>query len=138
MLSAKNLHCAGSEKSGGIGVGGIGASHLLTECVRLQESLDERLGPLKRCFPHHESDRVLDIAYHVLGAGGCLEDIGLLRQDETYLHALDAEGLQDATTKRGTICVDSRGEESVAESMECANNCPARAWSGSPIPPSHF
>jgi hypothetical protein len=127
VLSAKNVHYEVSEKLGGIGVGGIGAFHVLAGRVGLQESLDERLGLLKRYLPYHESDHVLNIAYNILGAGSCLGDIELLRQDESYLHALDAQRIPDPTTE-GDFLRRFSGEGSVVELMECINDCRVKVW----------
>jgi hypothetical protein len=41
---------------------------------------------------------VLNIAYNVLTGGTCLEDIERLRNDETYMNALDAARIPDPTT----------------------------------------
>jgi hypothetical protein len=46
-------------------------------------------------LPYHESDHVLNIAYNLLAGGHCLEDIELLRNDEAWLNALDAEIIPD-------------------------------------------
>jgi hypothetical protein len=96
MFSAENIHYEMSDKVQGIGVGGIGAFHLLATRIGLQKCVDEKLNFLKRHLPYQESDHVLNIAYNILLSGTCLGDIELLRNDENCVRALDAQ--------RGVLC----------------------------------
>ena len=75
MFTARNIQYELAEKTRGLGVGGIGAMHLLARRVGLIEALDGRLHLLKVHKPYHESDHVLNIAYNALCNGTCLEDI---------------------------------------------------------------
>jgi len=127
MFSAKNMHYEVSDKAGGIGVGGIGAFHLLATRTGLQKCLDEKLHLLKRHLPYHESDHVLNIAYNVLASGKCLGDIQMLRNDSNYLNALDAQRIPDPTTE-GDFLRRFRNEESVVQLMECINQCRLKVW----------
>lgn len=126
-LSAKNIHYEVTDKFGGMGVGGIGAFHLLATRIGLQECLDKGLGLLKRHLPYHESDHVLNIAYNILGSGSCLGDIELLRNDENYLNALGAQRIPDPTTE-GDFLRRFSDEESVVQLMECINECRLKVW----------
>jgi len=127
MFSAKNIHYEVSDKAGGIGVGGIGAFHLLATRIGLQKCLDEKLHLLKRHLPYHESDHVLNIAYNVLTSGKCLGDIHMLRNDNNYLNALDTQRIPDATTE-GDFLRRFTNEESVMQLMECINECRLKVW----------
>jgi hypothetical protein len=127
MFSAKNIHYEVSEKAGGIGVGGIGAFHVLATRMGLQKCVDEKLHLLKRHLPYHESDHILNIAYNVLVSGKSLGDIELLRNDENYLNALDAERIPDPTTE-GDFLRRFTNEEPVVQLMECINECRLKVW----------
>jgi hypothetical protein len=103
MLSGRNIHYEGSDRSRGLGAGGIGAMHLLAQRSGLTAAIDERLRLLKVHQPYHESDHVLNIAYNILCGGKTLEDLEQRRQDEVYLDALGAKVIPDPTTA-GDFC----------------------------------
>lgn len=103
MMKASNIQYEMGDRLRGIGVGGIGAMHLLARCTGLITSIDGRVDVLKRHLPYHESDHVLNIAYNALSGGTCLEDIELRRRDEVYLDALGAQRIPDPTTA-GDFC----------------------------------
>ena len=103
MFGAGNIHYDVAERIRGLGVGGIGAMHLLAGRSGLVQRIDQRLHVLKRHLPYHESDHVLNIAYNLLAGGEHLEDLELLRQDEAYLDALGAQRIPDPTTA-GDFC----------------------------------
>jgi hypothetical protein len=127
MFSATNIHYEVSEKAGGIGVGGIGAFHVLATRIGLQKGLDEKLHLLKRHLPYHESDHVLNLAYNVLTSGKTLGDIHMLRNDNNYLNALHTERIPDATTE-GDFLRRFGGENSLVQLMECINECRLKVW----------
>ena len=54
-------------------------------------------------LPYSEADHVLNIAYHLLAGGTCLEHLELRRKDEAHLNALGAERIPDPTTA-GDFC----------------------------------
>jgi hypothetical protein len=83
-----------------IGFGGIGAVHKLVCKIGLDKAINKNIVLLKVHVPYWESDHVLNIAYNVLTGSTCLEDIERLRNDETYMNALDAERIPDPTTAR--------------------------------------
>jgi hypothetical protein len=102
-FSASNIHFDVAERTRASGVGGIGLMHRLAGWSGLIEAIDTDLELLEVHKPYHESDHVLNIAYNVLAGGACLEDLELLRNDETYLDALGASRIPDPTTA-GDFC----------------------------------
>jgi hypothetical protein len=98
MLSASNIHYDIDGRNKGIANGGIGIIHQMAGKTGLVDEINTRLGLFKRHLPYYESDHVLNIAYNVLAGGHCLQDIKLLRNDEAWLDALNAEIIPDPTT----------------------------------------
>ncbi len=52
-LAGRNIHYEMSAKTQGIGTGGMGAFHLLSQRIGLVKGLDERLNLLKVHLPYH-------------------------------------------------------------------------------------
>ena len=98
MFKDSNIHYQIAERTRAIGFGGIGAMHKLACKLKLDREINKNIKLLKTHVPYWESDHVLNIAYNVLTGGTCLEDIERLRNDETYMNALDAERIPDPTT----------------------------------------
>ena len=130
MFSASNIHYEVSERTRGVGVGGMGAIHKIALSSGLVEAIDERVDVLKVHLPYHESDHVLNIAYNILSGGTCLEDIELLRNNEVYLDALGAQRIPDPTTA-GDFCRRLK-EEDINALMESFNEVRPRIWSQQP------
>ena len=65
MFKANNIHYELSERTRGIGVGGIGAVHKLALASGLVEAIDEKVDVLKVHLPYHESDHELDAIVRV-------------------------------------------------------------------------
>ena len=126
MFSAANIHYDVAQRTRGLGVGGIGAVHLLARRTGLVEAIDRRLRVLKVHLPYHESDHVLNIAYNLLAGGDCLEDLELLRQDEAYLDALDTQRIPDPTTA-GDFC-RRFSERDVEALQEAINQTRVGVW----------
>jgi hypothetical protein len=103
QFSASNIQYEVSERSGGICCGGIGAIHMLAKKIGLVDAIDKRLQLLKIHLPYQDSDHVLNIAYIPLCNGKCLQDLELLRNDESYLNALGTRRIPDPTTA-GDFC----------------------------------
>jgi hypothetical protein len=103
MMTAANIHYEIAERTRATAAGGIGAIHLLTRKLGLNQAIDRQLSLLKMHLPYHESDHVLSIAYNLLAGGTCLEHLELLRNDEAYLDALGARRIPDPTTA-GDFC----------------------------------
>ena len=98
MFKDSNIHYEIAERTRAISFGGIGALHKLVCKMGLDKAINENIMLLQRHVPYWESDHVLNIAYNVLTGGTCLEDIERLRNDETYMNALDADRIPDPTT----------------------------------------
>jgi hypothetical protein len=98
MFAATNLQYEMSARQRGITAGGLGAIHLLARRVGLVRELDRVLHLLKRHLPYHESDHVLNLVYNLMAGNTRLEDLELLRQNESYLDMLGAQRIPDPTT----------------------------------------
>jgi hypothetical protein len=98
LFRAQNIHYDIADKAKGFHAAGLGAAHLLAQRLRLAEAIDQRLHLLKRHVPYFESDHVLNLAYNLLAGGKVIDDLELLRNDETYLDLLGAQRIPDPTT----------------------------------------
>jgi len=98
MFAASNIQYGVSARQRGITAGGIGAIHLLARRLGLVRELDRVLHLLKRHLPYHESDHVLNLVYNIMHGNTRLEDLELLRQNESYLDMLGAQRIPDPTT----------------------------------------
>src|SRR5439155_21624412 len=67
---------------------------------RLQraDALNDRVHLLKRHVPYFESDHLLNLVFNILAGGKTLNDLELLRNNETYLDTLGAQRIPDPTT----------------------------------------
>jgi hypothetical protein len=99
MFKDKNIHYELADKTHGVRCGGLGAMQVLVQQLDFANVLDSRLHLLKRHVPYFESDHVLNMTYNILAGGKCLEDIELLRNNETYLNLLGAQRIPDPTTE---------------------------------------
>jgi hypothetical protein len=98
MLRDRNVHYEVGDKARGLHAGGLGACQLLVQRVGLAGAIDRQLHLLQRHLPYFESDHVLNLTYNLLAGGQCLQDLELLRTDETYLDSLGAQRIPDPTT----------------------------------------
>src|ERR1035437_5709325 len=98
MLSASNIHYEVSGRICGTCVGAIAAIHALSRRLGLTRAINQALPLLKRHLSYFESDHVLSICYNVMAGHTCLEDLELLRQNESYLDMLGARRIPDPTT----------------------------------------
>ena len=98
VFSATSPRYEVSERVRCVRAGGIGAMHAMAERIGRVDAIDESLDLLKVHLPYHESDHVLNIAYNVLAGHTCLEDLELLRNDESYMDMLGAPRIPDPTT----------------------------------------
>jgi hypothetical protein len=130
MFTADNIHYELSDKTRGLGAGGIGAMHLLARRTGLIEAIDRRLHLLRVHKPYHESDHVLNLAYNLLAGGECIEDLELLRNDEVYLDALGAQRIPDPTTA-GDFCRRFKPYH-VQLLMRAINSTRLKVWRGQP------
>ena len=130
MFRASNIHYELSERTRGLGCGGIGAMHRLARKMGLIEELDRHVEVLKIHRPYHESDHVLNIAFNILAGGTCKEDIELLRNDEVYLDALGAQRIPDPTTA-GDFC-RRFGRWDIESLQSAINESRLRVWRQQP------
>lgn len=86
-----------------VNAGGLGLVHELVRHIGLVQSINERVGVLKRHSPYHESDHVLAVAYNLLAGGSTIEDLELRRHDAALLDLLGAKRIPDPTTA-GDFC----------------------------------
>jgi Transposase DDE domain group 1 len=98
MFRDHNIHYEVGDKAQGLHCGGLGALHLLVRRLGLADAIDRQLHLLKRHVPYFESDHVLNLTYNLLAGGTCLQDLELLRNNETYLNVLGAQRIPDPTT----------------------------------------
>ena len=127
MFKDSNLHYQIAERTRAIGFGGIGALHKLVCKLGLDRAINKNIVLLKIHVPYWESDHVLNIAYNVLTGGTCLEDIERLRNDETYMNALDAERIPDPTTA-GDFLRRFNDETWIFALQETINQTRAKVW----------
>ncbi|NIA16532.1 MAG: IS1380 family transposase [Nitrospiraceae bacterium] len=130
MFAASNIHYEVADRTSGVACGGIGVIHKLARQTGLIEALDENIHLLKVHLPYHESDHILNMAYNILCGGKCLEDIELLRNDEVYLNALDAERIPDPTTA-GDFCRRFTVED-IHKLMDAINEIRIKVWRQQP------
>lgn len=98
VLGNRNLRYEVSGRVNATARGGIGLVHEFVRELGLPEAIDRNVVVLKRHFPYHESDHVLNLTYNLVTGGTCIEDIEKLRQDEAYLEVLGAQRVPDPTT----------------------------------------
>ncbi|MBW2591928.1 MAG: transposase, partial [Deltaproteobacteria bacterium] len=130
MLSASNIHYDVDGRNKGIANGGIGIIHQMVGKCGLVNEIDRHLELLKRHLPYHESDHILNMAYNVLAGGHCLQDIELLRNDEAWLDALNAEIIPDPTTAGDFL--RRFDEDDILELMEAKNTLRKKIWNQQP------
>lgn len=126
MFTAKNIHYDVAEKTQAINCGGLGIIHQMVLKSGLVEEIDENVEVLKCHLPYHESDHVLNIAYNVLCGNERLEDIKLNRKNESYMDALGAQRIPDATTA-GDFTRRFK-EADIVDLMDSINNARVRIW----------
>ena len=130
VLDTKTLQYDLSERTCGIACGGIPMIHRLTQQVGLVEAINQRLHLLKLYLPYRESDHVLNLAFNTLSGGTCLEDLELLRQNETYLDALGTETIPDPTTA-GDFC-RRFGPSDLIDLQDAIDEARLNVWSRQP------
>ncbi len=130
MYRARHIQYEHSDRVRGLATGGIGAMHRLAQHTGLVAALDRHVTLLKRHVPYHESDHVLNVAYHILCGGTCVQDIERRRQDEVYLDALGAQRIPDPMTA-GDCC--RRFDVAAIEALQTAiNETRVRGWCAQP------
>lgn len=133
MFKSSNVRYQMAARARGVSAGGIGAVHMLTQRVGLVKAIDESLALLKVHLPYHESDHVLNIAYNVLAGNDRLEDIELLRHDESYMNLLGAQRIPDPTTAGDFLRRFNRYW--IEGLMDAVNDVRVKLWSLHPPEP---
>ncbi len=126
VLGAGNLVYEISTRVKAVVAGGIGLVEQLVEAVGLRRAIDERLDVLKVHLPYHESDHVLTMAYNLLAGGQCIEDIGSLRRDMSFLDAVGAQRLPGPSTSGDFL--RRLGPSDIEDLMEAQNDARLRVW----------
>ena len=103
MFTASNIQYEIADRTQAVAAGGIGAIHLMTKKLGLDDVINAKLNLFKITLPYHESDHVLNIAYNLLAGGTCLDHLELVRNNEAYLDAIGARRIPDPTTA-GDFC----------------------------------
>ena len=98
LFQDRNIHYDLAAKTKGLRCAGLGVFQLLAQRLKLADALDARVHLLKRHVPYFESDHVLNLVYNLLAGGKTLNDLELLRNNETYLDVLGAQRIPDPTT----------------------------------------
>ena len=130
MFAGSNIYYEMADKAQGMGCGGIGAIHLLSQKIGLVDQLNEKVSVLKRHLPYHESDHVLNVAYNIMAGGVRLEDIELRRQDECFLDGLGAQRIPDPTTA-GDFTRRFEPQD-IMDLMDAINEARQRVWKEQP------
>lgn len=98
MFKDRNVHCDLADKAKGLRCAGLGVFQLLTQQLKLADTIDSRIHLLKRHVPYFESDHLLNLTFNFLAGGKTLNDLELLRNNENYLDVLGAQRIPDPTT----------------------------------------
>ena len=125
-FTASNIHYDASFRIQALTHGTIGLVHKMVRELGLIDLIDQEIELLKRHLPYHESDHVLNIAYNVLCGGHTLDDLELLRNNETYLKALGTTAIPDPTTA-GDFCRRFAVDQIYAL-MEVINSIRVKVW----------
>ncbi len=130
VFSSSGIRYEMADRIRATSAGGVGAAHMLARRVGLARAIDERLHLLERHMPYHESDHVLNIAYNISAGNTRLEDLELLRQDESYLDMLGAERIP-APTSSGDFLRRFSPEE-IDILMDIVNEIRPDIWKAQP------
>nr|WP_321402828.1 IS1380 family transposase [uncultured Desulfobacter sp.] len=130
MFKASNIQYELDGRLQGVAPGGIGLIHMLAKKTGLLKEIDKELELLKRHLPYHESDHVANMAYNILAGGTCLQDIELLRNNEAWLNALEAEVIPDPTTAGDFLRRFS--PEDIVTLMDVKNTIRKKIWGRQP------
>lgn len=130
MFSGSNYRYEIGERGRGVTVGGLVAIHKMARKLGLIKAIDRSLHLLKVHLPYHESDHVLSMAYNLLAGNTRLEDLELLRQNESYLDMLGAQRIPDPTTAGDFLRRFKEGD--VYRLMDIQNEIRVGLWKRQP------
>lgn len=131
VFSATNIHYDLGGRINVIPFGGIGQIHIMQHNLGLDDLLNDKLNLLKQHRPYMESDHIFNIAYCILTGGDCLEDIEMLRQNDTYMDALGAPRIPDPTTA-GDFLRRFDSKNDLLNLMMCINEIRQKVWNQQP------
>lgn len=117
-------------RASGLAMGGIGAVQNFVKKIGLAAAIDKDLHLLKVHKPYHESDHVLNIAFNALCGGKVIEDIELMRKDESFLDSLGAATMPGASTA-GDFCRRFATED-IEKLMDVFNAKRKEVWATQP------
>lgn len=98
MFRHRNIHYDFADKTAGLNCAGLGVFQLLVQRLDLPAALNAQVHLLKRHVPYFESDHILNLSYNFLVGNKTINDLELLRNNETYLDILGAQRIPDPTT----------------------------------------
>lgn len=127
MFGTSNLKFEVADRIRALNAGGIGAIHLLAQRTGLVKAIDDSLHLLKVHLPYHESDHVLNIAYNVMAGNTRLEDLELLRHNESYANVLGTQRIPDPTTSGDFL--RRFAEPNIESLMDTVNALRVPLWS---------
>lgn len=130
MMNATHIDYDIDGRRTGISCGGIGMIHMLAQKIGLMDEINRKVPLLKRHLPYFESDHIANMTYNVLAGGSCLQDIELLRNNETWLKALGADIIPDPTTAGDFL--RRFDQEAIVSLMEAKNNIRTKIWQQQP------
>ena len=126
MLSGESVRYEVSSRNQAIVWGGLGLVRQLVKRLEVAKTLDRRVEVLKRHFPYHESDHILNMVYNLVTGGRTLEDLEHRRRDPAYLDALGAHRIPDPTTAGDFL--RRFDEEHLAALLEANLEIGKKAW----------
>jgi hypothetical protein len=126
LFQTRNIHYDLADKTKGLRCAGLGAFLLLVQRLGLTAALNAKLHLLKRHVPYFESDHVLNLTYNLLVGGKTINDLELLRNNETYLHLLDAQRIPAPTTAGDFLRRFADGD--IEQLMDVINNTRLLVW----------
>ena len=126
MLSSESVRYELSARSQAIVWGGLGLVRQLVKRLGVGKTLDARVEVLKRHFPYHESDHILNLIYNLISGGSTLEDLEPRRRDPAYLDALGARRIPDPTTAGDFL--RRFGKEQIEALLEANLEIGKKAW----------
>lgn len=130
MIKATHIDYDMDSRRRGISCGGIGIIHMLAQKIGLMDEINNNVPLLKRHLPYFESDHIANMTYNILAGGSCLQDIELLRNNETWLKALGAEIIPDPTTAGDFL--RRFDEQAITNLMAAKNNIRKKIWQQQP------
>lgn len=98
MFGSSSINLEISDRISAVHCGGIGIIRELVNRFGIPDMINKNVKVFKRHKPYFESDHILNMAYNIACGGTCIEDIELLRNNETYMDAMSAKRIPDPTT----------------------------------------